>query len=218
MIKKEKNIIEYIKDHFMLEPSGHDLSHLLRVYNLCSNIQKIEGGDKNVIQAAALVHDLHRVIKIKDKKYCTPEESLSKIRPILIQAQYSESQVEKILHCVKFHEEYSFSSNGKTVSDIETLILQDADNLDAIGAIGIARTFAFSGAHNVKIWDESIPIKEDDFSEEQLDPSTIHHFYNKLLRLEKNMNTKTGQKIARSRTKFMQQFLDRFFAEWKGLD
>lgn len=123
MNKNEQNLLKIIERFFNLEPSGHDLSHLLRVYNLSSSIQKIEGGDQNVILAAALVHDLHRVIKIKDKRYCSPEESLSKIKPLLTQAQYSESQIEKILHSVKFHEEYSFSQKGKTVSDIETLIL-----------------------------------------------------------------------------------------------
>lgn len=205
-----------IKSVFKSESSGHDIYHLKRVFNMALTIQKKEGGDKLIIGVSALLHDIHRIISNETGKYCSPKESFPEIKKILDKVKLSKERKEKILHCIEFHEEYNFSENGKTVNDIETLILQDADNLDAIGAIGIGRTFSFGGAHHVTMFIPEKPFNRKTYDESEKDPSTIHHFYSKLLKLKENMNTKTGKEIASSRHKFMEKFLDEFFAEWNG--
>ncbi len=205
-----------IKKTFSSESSGHDIYHLKRVLNLALHIQKKEGGDKLVIGISAFLHDIHRIIQIETGKYCTPKDSLPIVKKILEKIDIPKDKIERILHCIEFHEEYSFSNQGKTVNDIETLILQDADNLDAIGAIGIGRTFAFGGTYKRLMWIPEIPFDRKTFDEPELDPSTVHHFYSKLLKLKENMNTKTAKKMALERHKFMKIFLDEFFKEWNG--
>lgn len=116
---------------------------------------------------------------------------------------------------IEFHENYNW--NGENVNDINTLILQDADNLEAIGAIGIGRSFAYGGAHNMKMYDDKIPLNEEnDYAEGEIDPSTIHHFYHKLFKLADNMNTKTAKEIGIQRTEFMKDFVQAFLVEWNG--
>ncbi|MFH1276078.1 MAG: HD domain-containing protein [Candidatus Woesearchaeota archaeon] len=178
--------------------------------------KKKEGGDKLVITVSALLHDIHRIIQKETGKFCSPKDSLPKIREILDKINLTEEQRKKVLHCIEFHEEYNFSTHGKTIFDIETLILQDADNLDAIGAIGIGRTFSFGGANDLTIWIPEKPFDRDTYEESENDPSTIHHFYSKLLKLKGNMNTKTAKDMANKRHKFMKLFLQEFFDEWSG--
>lgn len=214
------NVIELLRGRvermFSGESSGHDLDHLNRTKNIALKLQETEGGDRFVIGIASYLHDIHRIIEKESGEYCSPADSLDKVRDILREASISANRIDKILHSIELHEEYEFTKTGKLAQDIETLILQDADNLDAIGAIGVARAFAFGGAHNIPIWKPDIPLKSDDYDESELDPSEIHHFYNKLLRLKDNMNTKTGKEMAENRHKFMEQFLDEFKKEWLG--
>ena len=128
----------------------------------------------------------------------------------------TEEQKEKVLHCIEFHEEYDFSEKGKTVSDIETLIVQDADNLDAIGAIGIGRTFMFHGSKGDPMWIPEKSFDRERYDESVEDITPIHHFKHKLLKLKENMNTETAKKMANERHKFMELFLQEFFDEWNG--
>lgn len=205
-----------IKHLFGAENTGHDIYHLKRTFNLAMRLQKKEGGDKLVIAIAAFLHDIHRIIQKETNKFCSPEDSLPKIKEILGKVSLAHDTVDKVLHCIEFHEEYDFSKTGKTVRDIETLIIQDADNLDAIGAVGIARAFVFGGAHNIPIWVPEIPFARENYDESINDPSEIHHFYSKLLRLKDNMNTKTAKKIAQKRHKFLENYLKQLFKEWEG--
>jgi len=210
--KIEKEIIS----EFHSDRTGHDIYHLKRVLNLALHIQEKEGGDKEVIAISALLHDIHRIKEKETGKYCTPGNSLQTIRKILEKTKIEEEKIRKILHCIEFHEEYSFSKEGKTALDKETLILQDADNLDAMGAIGIARGFMFGGAHNIPMWLPDLAFERKFFDESKKDPSEIHHFYSKLLKLKDNINTKTAKNMASERHKFMEDFLKEFFDEWKG--
>ncbi|MCD4704790.1 HD domain-containing protein [bacterium] len=205
-----------IKKLFHKESSGHSIYHLKRVLNIALELQKKEGGDRLIIGISAFLHDIHRIIQKETGQFCSGKDSLPRIREILNEVELSLEQKNKILHCIEFHEEYDFTKNGQTVDDIETLILQDADNLDAIGAIGIGRTFSFGGAHGLPMWKDEKPFDQKLYDISKNDPSTIHHFYNKLLKLENNMNTKTARKMAHQRHKFMKKFLKQFFAEWKG--
>jgi uncharacterized protein len=203
-----------IKELFNQEYSGHDFYHLKRVYNLAIHLQKKEGGDKYVIGLSAFLHDIHRIMN--EKKYCSPKESLPMVRKILEKVNVKEEDIVKIVHCIEFHEEYSFSKKGKTVDDIETLIVQDADNLDAIGATGIARTFTYGGAHKMPMWRPEKPFKRKIYTDEKNDISVIHHFHSKMLRMKDTMNTKTALKMAEKRDRFVRIFLEEFLEEWKG--
>ncbi|MEI7961722.1 MAG: metal-dependent phosphohydrolase, partial [archaeon] len=138
------------------------------------------------------------------------------LRGFLHRPRFPQELIPKVLHCVEFHEEYGFTKEGKTASDLETLILQDADNLDAIGAIGVARTFSFGAAHKVPFWVPEKPFDRTNFDESEKDPSTIHNFYSKLLKLKDNFSTTTAKAMALKRHKFMEAFLKQFFAEWAG--
>lgn len=205
-----------IKDLFVNEKSGHDMTHLKRVTNLALKIQQTEGGNREVIGISAFIHDLHRVIAIeKGKKYCSPEESLDAIEKIVKKCEVDDSIIKKVLHCVKYHEETNFMGKQRKANDIETLILQDADNLDAMGAIGIARAFTYGGAHDMKIWDGKPFEKIDEVRDISTDsPTTIEHFYDYLLKLKNTMNTNTAKALAEEKHKFMQEYLKVFFEEW----
>ncbi|MBU1974808.1 MAG: HD domain-containing protein [Nanoarchaeota archaeon] len=211
-----KQLEDEIKTRFHKESSGHDMYHLKRVLNNAMTIQEKEGGDRLIIAVSAFLHDIHRIIQQETGKFCSPKDSLVQVKEILDKTNLSEVQKTNVLHCIEFHEEYAFSDTGKTVNDIETLVLQDADNLDGIGAIGIGRTFTFGGANKVVMWVPEQPFNRDTFDESEKDHSTIHHFHSKLLKLKDNMNTETAKKMANDRHNFMETFLQEFFDEWEG--
>lgn len=138
-IEKLKPII---LDMFSGEASGHDIGHLERVMKIALKLQEKEGGDRVIIGISAFLHDVHRIMQNEgDGEFVFPKESLPTIRKILSKTDLSEEQIEKICFCIEYHEEYNW--NNSNVTDINTLILQDADNLDAIGALGIGRCFCF---------------------------------------------------------------------------
>ncbi len=209
---------ERISDMFIKDSTGHDIYHLERTMKVALDIQAIEGGDHLIIGIAAYLHDIHRILSTVMGTYCYPKDSLLTVRKLLDGLNLSDEQINKICHCIEYHEEYNFNKNNNQVSDIETLILQDADNLDAIGAIGIARTFTFGGAHNRPIYDPNtpLPINEEYHEEDAIEASSIHHFYNKLFKIKDNMNTKTGYELACEREKFVKTYTDNFLSEWNG--
>lgn len=212
-IKKIRPIVEeYFKDDY----TGHDIGHLERTLNNALYICKKEGGDPVIIGISAFLHDIHRIMQNKEGKFVSPKDSLPTVRNILSNIELTEEQVEKICYCIEYHENYNW--NGNNVNDKNALILQDADNLDAIGAIGVARTFSFGGANNIKMYDKNEPLNEknnyveSDGSKE----STIHHFYHKLFKLGDNMNTRTAKRLAAKRIKLMKKFVRDFLNEWNG--
>lgn len=218
MLEEYIEIIKpYIIDLFKNDSSGHDIGHLIRTMNMAINICDKENGDKLIVGISAFMHDIHRIMQNETGKFVSPKESLFKVREILSNTDLSEDIINKICYCIEYHENYNW--NGNNVSDINALILQDADNLDAIGAIGIGRTFSYGGVHNVLMYDEEIPISENkNYSEDNgNDLSTIHHFYHKLFNLANNMNTKTAKKQAIERTEFMKKFVNEFLDEWHGI-
>ena len=215
-----ENYIEELKPYvinlFKNDSSGHDISHLIRTMKTALYIQEKEGGDRIIVGISAFLHDIHRIMQNESGKFVSPKDSIPKVKDILSHINLSEEQINKICYCIEYHEEYNW--NGKNVEDINTLILQDADNLDAIGAIGIGRTFSYGGSHNVVMYDDSVPLNENnDYSEANGDdPSTIHHFYHKLFKLGNNMNTKTAKELANKRTEFMKDFVKEFLNEWNA--
>ena len=209
-----ENTIQFVKETLENAEGGHDWFHIERVLNNAKLIAKTEDADDFIVQLGALLHD------IADSKFHNGDESIGP----KIAAEFLESQqvsTEVIDHVVKIIQNISFKGGNieQKFHSAELDIVQDADRLDAIGAIGIARTFNYGGFKNRAIYDPEIEPKLN-MTKEQYKASnapTINHFYEKLLLLKDRMNTKTGAEIAQKRHEFMEQFLDQFYAEWNGL-
>lgn len=207
-------VIELFKN----DSSGHDIGHLERVMRLALQIQETEGGDRLIIGISAFLHDVHRIMQNQTGKFVQPKDSINEIKRILSNIDITEEQVNKICYCIEHHEEYNW--NKSNVTDLNTLILQDADNLDAIGAIGIGRTFVYMAVHNMPMYNDEIPFNNTErFIEDKVivEPSTIHYIYSKLLKLGSNMNTATAKRMAQERSEFVKSFVEEFLNEWKGL-
>lgn len=205
---------EKVGEFLSKDSSGHDYSHAERVLNHALAIQKIEGGDLTVISCAALVHDICRPWEKETGKLHFGPEALEIIKKVLQESQIQEEVIPQILDVVAKHDIYDWSD--KEEKSVELKIIQDADNLDALGAIGIARCFAFGGANGLDIYRSGENLKFDkDFEEDpNYRTTSIAHFYDKLLKLKDNMNTETGKKLVKPKHKFMESFLEQFFEEW----
>ncbi|MDD4135639.1 MAG: HD domain-containing protein [Candidatus Shapirobacteria bacterium] len=218
MITNEFNqLADNVKKFLENESSGHDFYHAKRVFNNANHIQKYEGGDKLIIGSAALVHDICRPFEKKTGKSHFGKEALTIIENVLHKSNLPEDKIKPILEIIELHDIYDWTEKNKNKS-IELQIVQDADNLDAIGAIGIGRTFAFGGANSRPMYipGENLTFTKDFIDNPNCTTSTIAHFYEKLLKLKQNMNTKTGIRIAEQRNQVMENFLKQFFDEWNG--
>ena len=208
-----KQTEEYIKNKLAGEGSGHDWWHVYRVRNNALHIAEHEKVDLFVVQLAALLHD------ISDWKF---NEGNDDVGPQLARELLQKLQVEEkvISHVCEIIKEISFKGAGvKTpMHTPEDMVTQDADRLDAIGAVGIARTFAYGGHKGREIHNPDIkPEMHDSFDKYKNNTGpTINHFYEKLLLLKDLMNTKTANKIAEERHQFMEEFLGRFYDEFEG--
>lgn len=201
----------FITNQFGREGSGHDWFHIDRVRRMALKIGQLEGGNLFVIELAALLHDLDdwKLSSDRDSKQSKSEQWMQKLN-------LEQDTIRLVLSII---EEVSFKGAGTQtpVSTFEAAVVQDADRLDAIGAIGIARTFAYGGHKSRLIYDPAIPpVLHTDFNayKKSKEP-TINHFYEKLLLLKDRLNTETARKLAVSRHQFMESFLERFFQEWE---
>jgi len=202
-----------IKALFGAEGTGHDWHHINRVRNTALKIGDAEGADLFVVELAALLHD------IADHKFHNHDLTVGpeRAREIILEETSDTDLAERIATIVS---EISFKGAGveTPVSSLEAAVVQDADRLDALGAIGIARAFAYGGHKNRPIYDPEIESSLHDNFEDYAKKGThtINHFYEKLLLLKDRMNTDSGSKIAEERHRFMEEFLDRFYEEWKS--
>lgn len=195
---------------------GHDWFHIERVYNNAIHIAKYEDADLFIVELGALLHD------IADAKFHDGDESIGpKIAASFLQGIHVPGDI--IGHIVNIITHISFKSsldpnNGLRFNSKELQVVQDADRLDAIGAIGIARAFNYGGFKNRSLYDPNIApnLNQDKAAYKNSAAPTINHFYEKLLLLKDKMNTSTGRKLAAKRHVFMLQFLDEFYAEWQG--
>ncbi|MGB0776784.1 MAG: HD domain-containing protein [Flavobacteriaceae bacterium] len=212
-----KNFIEptinFVKKELQNAEGGHDWFHIERVYKNALLINKSEQADQLVVSLGALLHD------IADSKFHNGDESIGprKARVFLESIGLDRNRIN---HIEKIIENVSFKGGNfdKSFNSKELEIVQDADRLDAIGAIGIARTFNYGGFKNRALYDPEISPNLNMTKQEYKNSTapTINHFYEKLLRLKDMMNTDAGESIAVERHKFMQEFLNQFFAEWEG--
>lgn len=205
--------IAFVKEQLKNAEGGHDWFHIERVYKNSLLIAQNEKVDIFVVQLGALLHD------IADSKFHNGNESVGPqiARQFLMEINVEGSIIDHVINIIK---NISFAGgNGlQKFKSPELDVVQDADRLDALGAIGIARTFNYGGFKNRVLYDPSIPPNLN-MSKEEYKASkapTINHFYEKLLLLKDLMNTETGQKIALERHQFMEGFLEQFYAEWDG--
>ena len=202
----------FIKSIFSGDSSGHDYYHTIRVYELATKIVKQENADVKTVQLAALLHDVDD-IKLSPDTHATKKNAVD----FMITNKIEDERIEAVC---KIIDEVSFVGIDSVVPDtIEGKCVQDADRLDAIGAIGIARTFAYGGSKGRKIYDLEIKPKIGMNKEEHQknqNSTSINHFYEKLLLLKDMMNTTEGRKMAEHRQAVMQEFLNEFMIEWEG--
>jgi uncharacterized protein len=205
--------ITFVKEKLNDAEGGHDWFHIERVYKNALLIAKNTPCDSTVVKLGALLHD------IADSKFHNGDETIGP-RTARLFLESENASEEIITHVVKIIENISYKGGNfeKKFSSIELDIVQDADRLDAIGAIGIARAFHYGGFKDRTIYDPSITPVTNMTKEEykKNNAPTINHFYEKLLLLKDKMNTATGKEIAAERHRFMETFLSQFYAEWEG--
>ncbi len=205
--------IAFVKERLVNAEGGHDWFHIHRVFKNAQHIAKTENVDLLVIALGALLHD------IADSKFHDGNETVG---PKIAREFLFKHNVDSVIieHIVKIIENISFKGGNEKqkFSSPELDVIQDADRLDALGAIGIARCFNYGGFKNRQLYNPEINPNFNMTKEEYKTSSspTINHFYEKLLLLKERMNTKTGQRIAEKRHQYMEQFLEQFYAEWGG--
>lgn len=208
-----QNTIEFVKQQLQNAEGGHDWFHIERVYKNSLLIAKEENCDLLVVQLGALLHD------IADSKFYNGDENVGPktARTFLENQKVEENIIQNVIDIIK-NISFKGGNFNKNFTSIELEIVQDADRLDAIGAIGIARTFNYGGFKNRAIYDPNVPSNLTMTKEEykNSESPTLNHFYEKLLLLKDKMNTPTGKKLAEKRHKFMQLFLEEFYTEWNG--
>lgn len=206
-----ENTVEFVKKKLEGAEAGHDWFHIERVWKLSRKIAETESCNQEVVELAALLHD------IADPKFHNGDETLAlKVSRDFLESQNADKEIiEQVLFIIK---NISFKNRGEVPQNlpVELKIVQDADRIDAIGAIGIGRTFNFGGFKNNPMYDPNVEPKLNMSKEEykKSNGTTINHFYEKLLLLKDLMNTEKGKEIAGERHDFMLKFLDQFYKEW----
>ncbi|RIA08303.1 uncharacterized protein OE09_0112 [Flavobacteriaceae bacterium MAR_2010_72] len=204
----------FVKTSLKDAEGGHDWFHTLRVYNNAMLISKNENVNLLVIQLGALLHD------IADSKFHNGDETLGPklAREFLFKHNVDSLMIEHVVNIIK-HISFKGGNEKQAFKSLELDVVQDADRLDAIGAIGVARCFNYGGFKNRALFDPNIKPNLNMSKAEYKSSTapTINHFYEKLLLLKDRMNTKTGKQIADKRHQFMLLYLEQFYAEWDGL-
>ena len=189
--------------------SHHSKSHIERVYNLAIRIAKTENADLDVVKAAVLLHDIARAMEDEGKIDDHAAEGAKMAKEILREVCFPEEKTAQVAYCIEMHR----FRNGMQPESLEAKILQDADRLDMLGAVGIARVFARGGWQNMPLYDPSIPPKQ---TYDGKSITSINHFYEKILKVKNTLNTDTARQIAKERHMFVEEFLERFLKEAKG--
>ncbi len=212
IIQKTAN---YVKSKLEGEGSGHDWWHILRVWNNAKHVGVAEGANMFIVEIAALLHDL------EDWKF-QDNDDMPLVNEWLTSNKISDEDKNHIITIIKT---LSFKgvANEKTMETLDGKVVRDADRLDAIGAVGIARVFTYGGSKSRPIYNPNNKIEPNMTKEQYMHKSrnanedgSINHFYEKLLLLKDLMLTKTGKELAEGRHKYMEEYLKQFFDEWEG--
>lgn len=207
-----EKVEDAIRDQFLKDSSGHDWYHILRVVNMARYIQSKEGGDEEIVVLAALLHD------ISDHKFNGGklDEGGKVAFQLLRSFDFPEERALAVKYIVD-NVSFKGANTNAEMNSLEGKIVQDADRLDAIGAIGVGRTFAYGGHKGQPMYDPTLPSKMHDSFDDYANSkgTTINHFYEKLLLLANRLNTKTGKEIGAKRHQLMERFLQDFLQEWE---
>lgn len=204
-------LISFLEGELSQDTSGHSLDHALRVYHNAKAILSVEGGDERIVLIAALVHDV-----IDPKLFDDVEEQEKKLIDVLKAMGCSQEEIGSIQYIIQ---NISFKGgHAQPLKNLEAKIVQDADRLDAIGAIGVGRTFMYGGAKGANMHDDKLPVMtfENELEYRRHQGTVINHFYEKLFKLKDLMNTETAKEIANNRHRFMEVFVEQFLNEWNG--
>lgn len=206
-------IRKFAQSFHQTDATGHDWFHIMRVVTVAKKIAIVEQTDQVKVEIVALLHD------IADYKLNNGDETIGfeKITQFLTSIEFTQQEIDTIITDIK---NISFKGGNNEVNNqsLTSKIVQDADRIDAIGAIGVARTFAYGGSKKRMMYDPAIKPELHQTAEQYKNSTapTINHFFEKLLLLKNKMNTKTAQQIAEKRHLFLEQFLKQFFEEWEG--
>lgn len=207
-----KSTIAYVKEVFATDFSGHDYFHTMRVYKMATNIAMKENADLQLVQLSALLHDV-------DDRKLSPKTCENKDRAVAFMrgqglCEETIAQVKDIIGEVSF-----MGTDSVVPKTLEGKCVQDADRLDALGAMGIARAFAYGGNHNRIMYDPEMKPALNMSKEEYQNhvSTTVNHFYEKLFLLKDMMNTESAKAIAEHRERYMKDYIDEFMDEWEGL-
>ncbi len=206
-----KAMEQYAKRVLDSDTSGHDWSHIERVVNTTKTIAEVEEADLFICEAAALLHDV-----IDDKIVQDPADALKELKKFLTSIEVTPKEIEEIESIIT---KMSFKNHQENQElSLEGRVVQDADRLDAIGAIGIARVMCYSGSSGRPIHHPNMKLRKQMTAEEYRngESTAIMHFYEKLLKLKDLMNTDYGKKLAKGRHEFLEMYLEQFYAEWEG--
>ena len=217
----EKEIIrqttQFVKEELTNAEGGHDWFHIERVRKTAKTIAIMESIDPFIVELGALLHD------IADAKFYDGDETVGsrKARSFLKSIHVDEpiiQHIENIIDHISYKNSLSIKKANETFTSKELQVIQDADRLDALGAIGIARAFNYGGYKNRALYDPNIEpiIKQSKEAYKKSTAPTINHFYEKLLLLKDKMNTSAGKRMAEERHEFMKHFLEQFYSEWEG--
>ena len=211
-----ENTILFVKKELKNAEGGHDWFHIERVFKNAILISKDEKVDGFIVSLGALLHD------IADPKFYNGDETIGpKIATKFLENQFVDKKtIAHVINIIKYISyKNSLSKTGKKFTSKELEVVQDADRLDAIGAIGIARCFNYGGFKNRALYNPEVKPNLEMSKEEYKNSTapTINHFYEKLLLLKDKMNTESGKEIAKNRHQYMEQFLNQFYGEWNGL-
>lgn len=205
--------VDFVKETLSTAEGGHDWWHILRVWKLSKDISQTEKVDNFVVELGALLHD------IADSKFNSEDEEIGprKAKEFLTELKVDTDVINHVENIIR-NISYKGGDRVRDFSSVELDVVQDADRLDALGAIGIARAFNYGGFINAEIYNPTIKscltkVKEQCKKEKE---PTLNHFYKKLLLLKDKMNTKTGRKISLHRHKYIEEYLDEFYKEWDG--
>ena len=212
MKKVIENALEYVKEYFSKDYSGHDYYHTLRVYKLAKSIAIKENANINIVSLIALLHDVDDIKISRDTN-----KNKDNARKFLLDNNVDAVTINLIINAIN---DISFKGvDSYSSSSLEGKIVQDADKLDALGAIGIARAFTYGGHHNRVMYDPNISPNLNMNEKEYRNhiSTTINHFYEKLFYLKDLMNTDTAKEIAIKREQYMKEYIDKFLEEWDAI-
>jgi uncharacterized protein len=188
---------------------AHDWFHVKRVHELAIRLADEENADKEVVEAAVFLHDIGRVKEDEGEIENHAEWGAEKAQEILEELDYSQDFIDKVSHCIRSHR----YSKDPEPENLEAKVLSDADNLDALGATGIARTFTYGGERDSVIADPELPAEEDD---SEAGATSLNHLEKKILNLKDRMYTGTGEEFAEERHSYVEEFVKRFKDEMQG--